>query len=234
MSSKSHRAKVLAAQLEAGPSTSAGELVPPPSLVKPKVKKSKSAKEAVLGTSKGKGKALAIVPTIDEVREPFGVQDEEAIQTSNDVEMGQETMIPTGVVEDDIIEDDTEMLIDPSSIDMVDPSGSTAAKPPTTSSDFLPISQTAQNKVLLKAEERRVAVPAHRMAPLKKEWVNIYGPLVEMMGLMVRMNVRKRCVEMKVSLDLACRICFERSCWSQIQQSIRKPFWWPTIRRACY
>jgi hypothetical protein len=36
------------------------------------------------------------------------------------------------------------------------------------------------------------------MTPLKKEWVNVYGPLVEMMGLQVRMNVKRRCVELKV------------------------------------
>jgi len=37
------------------------------------------------------------------------------------------------------------------------------------------------------------------MTPLKKEWVNVYGPLVEMMGLQVRMNVKRRCVELKTS-----------------------------------
>jgi len=34
---------------------------------------------------------------------------------------------------------------------------------------------------------------------LKKEWINIYTPLVEMAGLQVRMNVKRKCVEIKVS-----------------------------------
>ena len=37
------------------------------------------------------------------------------------------------------------------------------------------------------------------MAPLKKDWVNIYGPLVDMMKLQVRMNPHKRQVEIRSS-----------------------------------
>ena len=37
------------------------------------------------------------------------------------------------------------------------------------------------------------------MAPLKKDWVNIYGPLVDMMKLQVRMNPYKRQVEIRSS-----------------------------------
>jgi len=200
MSSKSHRAKALAAQLEAGPSTSAGELVPPASLVKPKVKKSKSAKDGIVGKGKGKGKSSDVVEVEAEIaRQPLGEEDDEEVAdiASGDVDMVQDGSLAAR--EDG--EDDSDMLID--SAPTGESSGASGSKPAykPTSSDFQPITQAAQNKQLLKEEERRVAVPAHRMAPLKKEWVNIYGPLVEMMGLKVRMNVKKRCVEMKVSHD---------------------------------
>lgn len=66
------------------------------------------------------------------------------------------------------------------------------------SSGFAPLPQSAQSSVL-KNEFRRVPIPPHRMSPLKREWVNLYTPMVEMLGLQVRMNVKRRCVEMKVS-----------------------------------
>ncbi|KAI8989718.1 hypothetical protein BD414DRAFT_485008 [Trametes punicea] len=39
----------------------------------------------------------------------------------------------------------------------------------------------------------------HRMTPLKKEWVNIFSPLTEMLQLQVRMNVQRKCVEIRTS-----------------------------------
>jgi len=50
-----------------------------------------------------------------------------------------------------------------------------------------------------KAESRKIAIPPHRMTPLKKDWVNIFSPLTEMLGLQVRMNVQKRAVEIRTS-----------------------------------
>jgi RNA-binding protein PNO1 len=50
-----------------------------------------------------------------------------------------------------------------------------------------------------KGESRRVPIPPHRMSPLKKDWINIFGPLTELLGLQVRMNVQRRCVEMRTS-----------------------------------
>ena len=62
---------------------------------------------------------------------------------------------------------------------------------------FAPLSAAAQ-RTALKSETRRVPIPPHRMTPLKKEWVNIFGPLTEILGLQVRMNVHRRCVEIRV------------------------------------
>lgn len=63
---------------------------------------------------------------------------------------------------------------------------------------FAPLPASAQ-RTTLKSETRRVPIPPHRMTPLKKEWVNIFGPLTEILGLQVRMNVQRRCVEIRVS-----------------------------------
>jgi len=70
--------------------------------------------------------------------------------------------------------------------------------PTASSSGFAPLSASAQTSVL-RNEFRRIAIPPHRMSPLKREWVNLYTPMVEMLGLQVRMNVKRRCVEIKVS-----------------------------------
>lgn len=43
------------------------------------------------------------------------------------------------------------------------------------------------------------------MTPLKRDWPKIYSPLVDECGLMVRMNVNKKSVEMKVSRRAAVR-----------------------------
>lgn len=72
-----------------------------------------------------------------------------------------------------------------------------AGEASTSSSGFAPLSATEQSSVL-KNEFRRIPIPPHRMTPLKREWVNIYTPLVEMLGLQVRMNVPRRAVEIKV------------------------------------
>jgi hypothetical protein len=81
------------------------------------------------------------------------------------------------------------------------------AAPPATKTDaplFPPASAAAQ-KATLKSETRRVPIPPHRMTPLKKDWVNIFGPLTEILGLQVRMNVQRRCVEIRVRLpDSLC------------------------------
>lgn len=48
---------------------------------------------------------------------------------------------------------------------------------------------------------RRVAIPPHRLTPLRKDWLKIYTPLVENMGLQVRMNLKKKAVEVRCSKE---------------------------------
>ena len=44
------------------------------------------------------------------------------------------------------------------------------------------------------------------MTPLKRDWVKVYAPLVDECGLQVRMNVKRRAVELKVCRSIALRL----------------------------
>ena len=78
---------------------------------------------------------------------------------------------------------------------------------PTDAPDFGPAPASVTNGAL-KSESRRIPIPPHRMTPLKKEWVNIFGPLTEMLGLQVRMNVQRKAVEIRVgTVDLSLVSC---------------------------
>jgi len=46
---------------------------------------------------------------------------------------------------------------------------------------------------------RRIQVPPHRMSPLKKNWEKIVTLVVEKMKLLIRMNVQRKCIELKAS-----------------------------------
>jgi RNA-binding protein PNO1 len=63
---------------------------------------------------------------------------------------------------------------------------------------FEPLPASAQ-RGSLKSEIRRVPIPPHRISPLQKEWINIFGPLTELLGLQVRMNTQRKAVEIRVS-----------------------------------
>ena len=51
-----------------------------------------------------------------------------------------------------------------------------------------------------KDEYRRIPVPRNRFTPLKQNWNSILKTLVEHMKLQVRMNTKRRAVELKVSI----------------------------------
>jgi RNA-binding protein PNO1 len=88
-------------------------------------------------------------------------------------------------------DDDGDILID-------NATASTSAAPAASTSGFAPLPVTAQSGVL-KNEFRRIPIPPHRLTPLKRDWVNLYTPMVEHLGLQVRMNMQRRAVELKVS-----------------------------------
>ena len=51
----------------------------------------------------------------------------------------------------------------------------------------------------VKNEYRRIPVPRHRYTPLKQNWESILKTLVEHMKLQVRMNTKRRAVELRTS-----------------------------------
>jgi len=79
---------------------------------------------------------------------------------------------------------------------LIDVDGADIA-PPSEAPSFGPAPASAGQT--LRSEMRRVAIPPHRMSPLKKDWINIFGPLTEILGLQIRMNVQRKCVEMRTS-----------------------------------
>merc|ERR1719506_729609 len=62
--------------------------------------------------------------------------------------------------------------------------------------EFKPLPASAAQE---KKQVRRVAVPAHRMTPLKACWVELIEPLVQHLKLQVRMNTKRRCIEIRSS-----------------------------------
>ena len=112
-----------------------------------------------------------------------------------DAGMQRDTVFSSNAGANNAAEDDDDVMIDTE-----DAGTSTNAVVPA----FGPLSASAQ-RTMLKSETRRIPIPPHRMTPLKKEWVNIFGPLTEMLGLQVRMNVPRRCVEIRVCAQ-TCRL----------------------------
>jgi len=51
----------------------------------------------------------------------------------------------------------------------------------------------------VKDQYRKIPVPRHRFTPLKQNWDSILKTLVEHMKLQVRMNTKRRAVELKTS-----------------------------------
>ncbi|KIM48800.1 hypothetical protein M413DRAFT_60144 [Hebeloma cylindrosporum] len=81
---------------------------------------------------------------------------------------------------------------------MIDTDPTQLAPPTTDAPSFAPVAPGAE-KSTLKSETRRIPIPPHRMTPLKKDWLHIFGPLTEILGLQVRMNVQRRSVEIRTS-----------------------------------
>ncbi|ORX40846.1 hypothetical protein BD324DRAFT_612284 [Kockovaella imperatae] len=96
------------------------------------------------------------------------------------------------------VEDDEDVLISTEGVASTSSIGGGLGEPSSSASGFAPLPASAQSSVL-KNEFRRIPIPPHRMSPLKREWVNLYTPMVEMLGLQVRMNIKRRAVELKTS-----------------------------------
>eukprot|EP00124_Ichthyophonus_hoferi_P002113 Ihof_evm13s132 gene=Ihof_evmTU13s132 len=61
--------------------------------------------------------------------------------------------------------------------------------------EALSAAELSEGKILM----RKIAVPAHRFAPLKNSWMKIYAPLVSHLKLQVRMNLKSKTVDVRTS-----------------------------------
>lgn len=119
------------------------------------------------------------------------LNDEEMDETST-VSRPDISTVP--IKDNNIDKDDNELMIDNAPTDLVVATGAPY---------FPPLSAAAlKADGTKKSEMRRIQIPPHRMTPLKKDWINIFAPLTEMMGLQVRMNVQRKCVEIRVRYHL--------------------------------
>lgn len=116
--------------------------------------------------------------------------------------------------------DDDDLMIDTDDV----PLSSAPAFPP------LPASAL---HTTLKSETRRVAIPPHRMTPLKKDWITIFGPLTEILGLQVRMNVQRKCVEIRVFINQLSTSLFISMKSSSDIQTYERNFISSKRRRLC-
>lgn len=112
------------------------------------------------------------------------------VSTSNPLTTAAQTEAALAAIDKHENGDDDEMVLDttaPAQLPLSTGEGAT----------FKPLSALTQ-AATLRSEMRRIPIPPHRITPLKKDWVSIFVPLTEMAGLQVRMNVHRRCVEMRV------------------------------------
>lgn len=154
--------------------------------------KKSSAKAGVVGTPSKPSAAAGDDEVVLKHSKPFGM---EGSDDDEDVELGDETAASNAPMDDD----DDLMIGDSASTSSAPapaPAAGDASKP-----SFKPLSASAAASLtaVAKGQLRKIPIPPHRMTPLKNDWHKIYTPLVEMAGLQVRMNVAKKCVELKSS-----------------------------------
>ncbi len=79
---------------------------------------------------------------------------------------------------------------------------------------FKPLSATDRSMdPKIRKQLRRIAVPAHRLTPLKNVWAEgILQPLVEHMKLQVRFNVKRRAVEIRMGPATTAVSSLQKAC----------------------
>lgn len=171
------------------------------------------AKASLLGSKAAKIDSPSSASTALPNRRPFG---QEGSDDDEDVDLEfYDANGVSGFAQG--ADDDEVMIADGPTLDVAQPADAAAAKgkgrgaqdvmmslDPTNKPSFKPLSkssaQSARDAIdVTRGQLRKVPIPPHRMTPLKNEWPKIYTPLVEMAGLQVRMNVKRKTVEIKVS-----------------------------------
>lgn len=140
--------------------------------------------------TKSKGKALKKVDAL-----PSGSQANADPENAEDRDT-----LPQAMAED---VDEDELLVGPRQplATEQEASGVTDMEVDEPAVSFKPVSKAAQADAesVAQGQLRRIPIPPHRMTPLKKDWSKIFVPLVEQAGLQVRMNLKRKAVEIKSS-----------------------------------
>ncbi len=157
-------------------------------------------------TAKGKGKAADTSASTDMITR---ARKGKAAATASGAGEAQEERAGLGQEDDDdelmvgdgVSAPESSAAAAGGSMDVDGPSTSTASS---SGPLFQPLSQAAQRAAtqadqVKNGQLRKIPIPPHRMTPLKNDWAKIFSPLVEMAGLQVRMNVKRRTVELKAS-----------------------------------
>ncbi len=107
------------------------------------------------------------------------------------------------------------------------PLGGAAHERPT----FAPLGGAGSGGVV-QNELRRVAIPPHRMTPLRTDWPNIMTPVVNHMKLQIRVNPEGRCIEMKVSSVAEMRHLVDAEFTSLSGATVSRVLWprWAVVR----
>ncbi|WFD35931.1 pre-rRNA-processing protein pno1 [Malassezia cuniculi] len=142
----------------------------------------------VAGASKGKKKASK------EVEIPAGPKHKHNLGEESDDDLIDAADAAVGNDDDDIMIDS----------EAVAEAAATVPEPMDEGLHFAPASAaTLAAGSSNKSQLRKIPIPPHRLTPLRRDWAKIYTPLVEQAGLMVRMNLRTKCVEIKSSKHTA-------------------------------
>jgi RNA-binding protein PNO1 len=59
---------------------------------------------------------------------------------------------------------------------------------------------------------RRISVPQHRMTPLRNSWETIVKTIVDRLKLQIRMNTKKKCVEVRSCAETDNKLNIQRAC----------------------
>lgn len=70
---------------------------------------------------------------------------------------------------------------------------------------------TKPSKMTEEADFRRISVPQHRMTPLRNSWETIVKTIVERLNLQIRMNTKKKCVEIKSCAETPDKLNIQRA-----------------------
>lgn len=162
---------------------------------KPK-KASSSAKSGLVGTPQKPTNAGNDDDLVLKHSKPFGQEGSD----DEDIDLADETF--QTAASNGMEEDDDDLMIGAST--PLVPAAATATSSDANAGDkpkFAPLSGQAASSLtaVAKGQLRKIPIPPHRLTPLKNDWHKIYTPLVEMASLQVRMNVAKKCVELKSS-----------------------------------